>query len=62
MGSTQRAKWTTAQDGVENLAKSEDRVPEPGRAEVLVEILAVSLDYRDQEGMLFPYGFPGNLC
>ncbi|EXJ54662.1 alcohol dehydrogenase [Cladophialophora yegresii CBS 114405] len=41
--------WQTAQDGLNRLTKSSFPLPEPGKDEVLVEIHAVSLNYRDTE-------------
>lgn len=43
-------QWKTAQDGLENLRMEEGPMPSPGDGEVLVEIHAVSLNYRDTEG------------
>ena len=51
MSATQSAKkWLTRQDGLDNLTIDDATVPEPGTDEVLVEIRAVSLNYRDTEG------------
>lgn len=43
-------QWVTAQDGLDNLRMTEADMPVPGDKEVLVEIHAVSLNYRDTEG------------
>ena len=43
-------QWTSNQDGLDKLQLSETSVPQPGKDEVLVEISAVSLNYRDTEG------------
>ncbi|PGH26663.1 hypothetical protein AJ80_01609 [Polytolypa hystricis UAMH7299] len=42
-------QWTTAFDGFDGLRLSEAPMPAPGPGEVLVEIYAVSLNYRDGE-------------
>lgn len=44
-------QWVTTQDGLDNLKITEAEMPVPGEKEVLVEIHAVSLNYRDTEGM-----------
>lgn len=49
-------QWVTGQDGLDNLRylfKSTASMPEPGPDEVLVRIRAVSLNYRDTEGLFF---------
>ena len=43
--------WMTALNGLDKLQQSEVDVPEPRDGEVLVRIEAVSLNYRDTEGM-----------
>ncbi|KIW22408.1 uncharacterized protein PV07_12296 [Cladophialophora immunda] len=45
----QMIKWETAQDGLDKLTKSTCPIPVPGEDEVLVEVRAVSLNYRDTE-------------
>lgn len=45
-------RWQTVQDGVDKLWLEQAPVPTPGKDEVLVEIRAVSLNYRDTEGMV----------
>jgi NADPH:quinone reductase-like Zn-dependent oxidoreductase len=45
-------QWLTGQDGLDKLRLDETECPTPGQDEVLVEIHAVSLNYRDTEGML----------
>lgn len=42
-------KWETDQDGIDNLRFVSAPMPEVGEDEVLVEIGAVSLNYRDTE-------------
>lgn len=44
-------QWVTGQDGLDKLRIEELDLPEPGEDEVLVEVRAVSLNYRDTEGM-----------
>lgn len=44
-------QWVTGQDGLDKLRIEEVDMPEPGEDEVLVEVKAVSLNYRDTEGM-----------
>lgn len=43
-------KWTTRGDGLDNLSRTSGPLPKPGKNEVLVEVKAVSLNYRDTEG------------
>jgi hypothetical protein len=43
-------QWTTALKGLDSLQLSEAAKPTPAKGEVLVEIRAVSLNYRDYEG------------
>lgn len=43
-------QWTTPLKGVDSLKLTEAPKPAPGKGEVLVEIHAVSLNYRDVEG------------
>jgi NADPH:quinone reductase-like Zn-dependent oxidoreductase len=45
-------QWVTGQDGLDKLRLEEVDLPVPGQDEVLVEVHAVSLNYRDTEGML----------
>ncbi|KIW14046.1 hypothetical protein PV08_06827 [Exophiala spinifera] len=42
-------QWLSSQDGLENLSRTTNPVPKPGKDEVLVEIHTVSLNYRDTE-------------
>ncbi|KAI5456563.1 hypothetical protein BGZ63DRAFT_395785 [Mariannaea sp. PMI_226] len=42
-------QWTTAFDGIDKLALEEVELPQPKDGEVLVKVLAVSLNYRDVE-------------
>lgn len=44
-------QWHTLEDGFDNLTRGTAPMPVPGQDEVLVEIKAVSLNYRDTEGM-----------
>lgn len=44
-------QWVTGQDGIDNLVQEKASTPQPGEGEVLVKIHAVSLNYRDTEGM-----------
>jgi len=43
-------QWVTPLKGIESLRHEEAPMPSPGAGEVLVEIHAVSLNYRDVEG------------
>lgn len=43
-------KWVTTLKGLDTLQLQEGTIPTPGKGEVLVEIRAVSLNYRDTEG------------
>jgi len=43
-------KWVTTLKGLDTLHLREGTIPTPGKGEVLVEIRAVSLNYRDTEG------------
>ena len=43
-------QWTTRQDGIDKLKLEEVDLPTPGDDEVLVEVRAVSLNYRDTQG------------
>ena len=54
MASSEVQQWTTVQNGIENLARSSKPMPVPGNNECLVEIHAVSLNYRDTEGKSLP--------
>ena len=45
-------RWVTAQDGLDKMRMEEAELPAPGEDEVIVEISAVSLNYRDTEGEL----------
>lgn len=52
-------KWITAQDGLDKLSLQDAPAPgPPGADEVLVEIKAVSLNYRDTEGFFFLFSPP----
>jgi NADPH:quinone reductase-like Zn-dependent oxidoreductase len=44
-------QWMTGQDGLDKLWMGEAECPTPGEDEVLVEVRAVSINYRDTEGM-----------
>jgi NADPH:quinone reductase-like Zn-dependent oxidoreductase len=43
-------QWITPLKGIDSLSLTEVPMPAPGPNEVLVEIRAVSLNYRDVEG------------
>ena len=43
-------QWITPLKGIDSLSQTEAPMPAPGPSEVLVEIRAVSLNYRDVEG------------
>lgn len=43
-------QWITSQNGIDKLTLSTAPAQTPGDQEVLVKILAVSLNYRDTEG------------
>lgn len=45
-------QWQTLEDGFDKVTRGTAPMPSPGQDEVLVEIKAVSLNYRDTEGML----------
>ncbi|KAK4664080.1 uncharacterized protein QC763_0082210 [Podospora pseudopauciseta] len=62
MATNQVTRWVTNQDGIENLTKETIPMPTPAKGEVLVKILAVSLNYRDTEvvnGLYNYYDKPG---
>lgn len=48
---TETKQWTTKQDGINKLEQETASLPELADGEVLVKVLAVSLNYRDTEGM-----------
>jgi len=50
----ERQQWVTLEDGLDKLKRSSAPIPKPGKDEVLVEISAVSLNYRDTEGKSHP--------
>lgn len=43
-------QWVTSLKGLESLRQTESPMPTAGPGEVLVEIRAVALNYRDVEG------------
>lgn len=43
-------QWISPLKGIDSLSQTEAPMPTPGPSEVLVEIRAVSLNYRDVEG------------
>jgi hypothetical protein len=47
-------QWLTGQDGFDKLRLAEAECPAPGEDEVLVEVRAVSMNYRDTEGTCSP--------
>lgn len=48
-------QWVTAFDGIDKLQFTEAKVPQPKDGEVLVKVLAVSLNYRDTEVVMGEY-------
>ena len=53
MASRQKMRqWVTDQQSIEHLKQQTVQIPQPGPDEVLVKIYAVSLNYRDTQGML----------
>ncbi|KAF7191267.1 Zinc-type alcohol dehydrogenase-like protein [Pseudocercospora fuligena] len=48
-------KWVTKQDGLDNLRYTTGPMPEPKEGEVLVQINAVSINYRDTEVIMGLY-------
>lgn len=44
-------QWVTPLEGLDSLRQTEVPMVSPGSGEVLVEIRAVSLNYRDVEGL-----------
>ncbi|KAL2261701.1 hypothetical protein VTK26DRAFT_3574 [Humicola hyalothermophila] len=48
-------QWLTQQDGLDQLKRGTASMPKPGKDEVLVEIRAVSLNYRDTEVVMGLY-------
>lgn len=44
-------QWVTTQKGLDDLKLTSAPLPEPGVGEVLVKVNAVSLNFRDTEGM-----------
>ena len=48
-------QWHTLEDGFDNLTRGTAPIPTPGQDEVLVEIKAVSLNYRDTEGTFLSF-------
>jgi NADPH:quinone reductase-like Zn-dependent oxidoreductase len=51
-------QWVTKQDGIKNLEQETASLPKLADGEVLVKILAVSLNYRDIEGMTILLSHP----
>ena len=47
-------KWVTTLKGLDSLYQEEAAMPTPGKGEVLAEVSAVSLNYRDTEGIASP--------
>lgn len=48
---TETKQWVTKQDGINKLEQETASLPKLADGEVLVKVLAVSLNYRDTEGM-----------
>lgn len=44
-------QWVTPLEGLDSLRQTETPMVSPGSGEVLVEVRAVSLNYRDVEGL-----------
>lgn len=44
-------QWVTPLEGLDSLRQTEALMVSPGSGEVLVEVRAVSLNYRDVEGL-----------
>lgn len=44
-------QWVSPLEGLDSLRQTETSMPAPGPGEVLVEVHAVSLNYRDVEGI-----------
>jgi NADPH:quinone reductase-like Zn-dependent oxidoreductase len=51
-------QWVTKQDGIKNLEQETVYLPKLAEGEVIVKILAVSLNYRDTEGMTILLSYP----
>ena len=56
MAETQVKQWLTLQNGLDKVYQGTAPMPSAGKDEVLVEIRAVSLNYRDTEGLNSPFG------
>lgn len=52
MGVSETLQWQTRQDGLENLVLARAPISSLRDGEALVEIRAVSLNYRDLEGLI----------
>lgn len=50
-------QWVTPLEGLDSLRQTEAPMASPGQGEVLVEVHAVSLNYRDVEGSSEPVEF-----
>lgn len=50
MAPSEVQQWQTRQNGIDKLTRGAAPMPSPGDGEVLVEVKAVSLNYRDTEG------------
>lgn len=48
-------QWVTPLEGLDSLRQTKAPMASPGAGEVLVKIHAVSLNYRDVEGLLEPF-------
>jgi NADPH:quinone reductase-like Zn-dependent oxidoreductase len=54
-------QWVTPLEGLDSLRQTEAPMVSPGSGEVLVEVRAVSLNYRDVEGLFkLVEFFPGH--
>ena len=57
--STNKYVYLKSFTGIENLVLAEGPIPKPGRAQVLIRVHAVSLNYRDLLIATGKYGSPG---
>lgn len=62
MSENQVKQWLTLQNGLDKVYQGTAPIPSPGENEVLVEIRAVSLNYRDTEGPTFPFWQVLRIC
>lgn len=62
MSSTNIRQWVTSQNGLDKLKFETAEMPVPKDNEVLVKIIAVSLNYRDTEGTTAELVNPRCVC